>query len=182
MIGLLGTALLFSFARGALLALAVGAVWQVVVERRHIRLLLVGALIAGLAALFVVQSNSSQVSNGLLLKQHVASQNVSTRLQAWDAAAQIASDHPVLGIGPGNFRDVYYQATGRPPGSQPRLAVVHNAYLDIAAELGVIAMLLFLAYLGLAFQRLTRVFSANVGLPGSRRCCVHLSSSPPSAR
>lgn len=165
-IGLLGTALLFSFARGALFGLAVGAVWQVVVERRHVRLLLLGALAAGLAALFVVHSNSSQVSNGLRLKQHVAAANVSTRLEAWGAASRIASDHPLLGIGPGNFRDVYYAATGRPPGSLPRLAVVHNAYLDIAAELGVVALLLFLAYLALAFTRLSRCVRSNVGLPG----------------
>jgi hypothetical protein len=165
-VALLGAGLVFSFARGAMLALAAGAVWLIVVERRHVRLLLVGALAVGLAAVFVVHSSSSQVSSGLRLKQHVAAQNVSIRLQVWDAAANLAADHPLLGIGPGNFRDVYYQATGRPPGSLPRLAVVHNAYLDIAAELGIGALLLFLAYLAFAFTRLADCVRAAVGPPG----------------
>jgi putative inorganic carbon (hco3(-)) transporter len=165
-VGILSTGLVLSFARGAMLAVAVGFVWQLVVERRHIRLLVIGALAAGLAALFVVQSNQSRVSSGITLKQQIAAQNVSTRLQAWDAAANLAADHPLLGIGPGNFRDVYYQVTGRPPGSEPRLAVVHNAYLDIAAELGVVAFLLFMAYLGLAFTRLGNAVQASLGPPG----------------
>ena len=166
LIGVLSTSLVFTFSRGALLGLAAGAVWQVVIERRYVRLLLLGALAATLAAVFVVQSHSSTVSTGFLMKQHVASQNVSTRLQAWNAAANLATAHPFLGIGPGNFRDVYYQATGRPPGSQPQLAVAHNAYLDIAAELGFIALFLFLAYLGLAFMRLGECIRDSLGPPG----------------
>lgn len=166
LIGVLSTSLVFTFSRGALLGLAAGAVWQVVVERRYVRLLLLGALAATLAAAFVVQSNSSTVSTGLLMKQHVASENVSTRLQAWNAAANLATAHPFLGIGPGNFRDVYYEATGRPPGSQPQLAVAHNAYLDIAAELGFVALFLFLAYIGLAFMRLAECLRDGLGPPG----------------
>ena len=42
---------------------------------------------------------------------------------------------PLLGVGPGNFRYHYFEPTGRPVGTQ-NLDVVHNAYLDVAAELG----------------------------------------------
>jgi hypothetical protein len=43
---------------------------------------------------------------------------------------------------------------------------VHDAYLDIAAELGPTAMVLFLVYLGLTFARLTEARRIGLGPPG----------------
>ncbi len=52
------------------------------------------------------------------------------------------------------------------PAGTPSLAVAHDAYLDVAAELGIPAALLFLTYLGVSFRRLTAANRNGIGLPG----------------
>ena len=47
-----------------------------------------------------------------------------------------------------------------------RLGVVHNTFLEIAAELGVPALCLFLGYIGLTLARLTAVVRRPQRLPG----------------
>src|SRR5204863_2803462 len=103
-------------------------------ERRKGRGALFAAAVAiGLAVLLVVQLDHHRIETGLRAKQKVASTNVQTRLEAWSAAARLATDHPITGVGPGNFPVHYLAETGRPPGSMV-LAVVHDTYLDVASE------------------------------------------------
>jgi O-antigen ligase len=71
----------------------------------------------------------------------------------------------VLGVGPGNFREHYFEATGRPPGTE-NLLLVHNAYLDVATELGVLAGLLFLAYVVTVLLRAAGANRKRAGPPG----------------
>jgi O-antigen ligase len=153
LIGLFCAAIMLSLSRGALVGIGVGIAFLLVIDRRHVRLILVAGLIGLATALFVIHSNPAQFQESILLKQHVAQQNVSTRLDAWSVAAQLAADRPFTGVGPGNFPHYYLSLTDHPPGTFG-LAVAHDAYLDIAAELGIVAMLLFVLYLGVTYVRL----------------------------
>lgn len=153
MIGLISVAIMLSLSRGALVGLAAGAVSHMLTERRHIPVLMFGALIAVVFALAFVHEHPRQLETGLQLKEKVAAANVATRVDAWRGAINLIAEHPLLGVGPGNFQFHFYEATGRPLGT-PRLAVVHDAYLDVGAELGAIGMTLFLLYLVQAFARL----------------------------
>ncbi len=77
----------------------------------------------------------------------------------WSATSRIVGDHPVWGIGAGQFRDEYPAYQGRT--LLPRLATgwaavapaavesPHNDYLQVAAELGIPGVLLLLGILGL---------------------------------
>lgn len=141
-----------SLSRGALLGLAVGGVWHAVTHRRHVPVLLLGVAVTGAAALLAAGSIGPQVESGLRLKGAVAQENVETRLDAWRAAAELAAEHPIDGVGPGNFGLYYHEATGRPPGTDG-LRVVHDAYLDVAAELGVTGLVLFVAFLAATLHR-----------------------------
>lgn len=165
MIAVISVSILLTFSRGALVGLAAGVLWTALVERKHIKVVVVGAAIATLVLAIVFQTQQRQVERGLRAKQNVASSNVSSRLEAWNAASRLAVEHPLLGVGPGNFQFHYLEETGRPPGT-PVLRVVHNAYLDVAAELGVLAMLLFLGYLLMMLMRLTTAIRHNLGPPG----------------
>ncbi len=122
-------------------------------------------------ALFALGSPNAELQQGLTAKQSIAQENVETRLDAWRAAAQLAAERPVLGLGPGNFGFYYFEKTGRPPGTFSGLRVVHDAYLDVAAELGVTGLLLFVGYLALVFQRAHGVARqlARSARPGHRR-------------
>jgi len=144
--------------------LGAGIAFLLLTDRRRTRIVLVGGLIALTTMVVVIRADPTRFEQALFSKQAVASHNVTTRLEAWNAAANLAADHPLLGIGPGNFRFYYYQATGNPPGTEI-LAVVHDAYLDVAAELGFVAAIAFLLYLGLSFSRLTGAIRAGAGSP-----------------
>jgi O-antigen ligase len=164
MIGVIVAGILFSLSRGAMLGIAAGIVFLLFTDRRRTKVVLGAGAIALTVGLLVVRADPAKFDRALFRKEVVAGHNVTTRLEAWDAASKLAADHPLLGIGPGNFRSYYYEATGNPPGTEI-LAVVHDAYLDVAAELGFIAALAFLAYLALAFTRLTGAIRVRAGAP-----------------
>jgi putative inorganic carbon (HCO3(-)) transporter len=164
MLGLVLAATLFSFSRGALVGLAAGAVWQAATSRRHIPVLLIGATAGALAALVLARTDPATVEQSYELKQNVAAANVQSRLDTWRGATTLALENPI-GVGPGNFETRYFEALGRPSSTTETL-VVHNAYLDVAAELGIVALALFLAYLAIIFTRLTQATREVLGPPG----------------
>ncbi|MCA9319281.1 MAG: O-antigen ligase family protein, partial [Planctomycetes bacterium] len=78
--------------------------------------------------------------------------SVAERLVLWTNTAAIVQDHPVFGVGPGNFRvayPAYAQSRRQHETGQLRLRrqpeKPHNEYLHVAAELGWPGLALFLA-------------------------------------
>jgi putative inorganic carbon (hco3(-)) transporter len=168
MIVVISLAVVFTYSRSALLAIGAGIVFLMMTDRKRVPLLVAAAFVTVAIGLVFVRSSPStvfRVEEGLRAKEKVAATNVETRLTAWDAAITLAIDHPLLGIGPGNFFFHYGEVTGTPPGAEP-LGVVHNAYLDIASELGLAGLGLFLAFLVLAYARLTGAKRQSMGPPG----------------
>jgi O-antigen ligase len=164
-IGLVSAAILLSLSRGAFVGLAAGFLLFVFTDRRRLQVTVTAGLVAALGTLFVIHSNPQRFQQSLVLKQQIAQQNVSTRFGAWSAAARLATDHPLLGVGPGNFQFHYNALTGQPLGSLT-LTVAHNALLDVGAELGLVAMCLLALYLLLAFLRLTETIKRGYGDEG----------------
>jgi O-antigen ligase len=164
-IALVSAALLLSLSRGAFLGLAAGFVVFVLTDRRRLQVTLTAGALAAIGTLLVIHSNPQRFHEAVTLKQNVAQENVSTRFGAWSAAARLASDHPLLGVGPGNFQFHYNDLTGQPLGTLT-LTVAHNALLDVGAELGLVAMALLALYLILAFVRLSSALQLGYGDPG----------------
>ena len=165
LVAIMLTATLYSLSRGALVGLGAGILWQILVERRHIRLLAGAAVAALVASIIVLNTDPDLLETSLRGKGKVATYNVESRLDAWTTAADLTLRNPLLGVGPGNFQLYYLSETGRPPGSKG-VGVVHNAYLDVAAELGVLGLLLFLAYLVGSFFQLSGARRSGAGPPG----------------
>jgi putative inorganic carbon (hco3(-)) transporter len=163
--GIIAAAIVLSFSRGALLGLAIAAMWHILTDRRQVRLLVAVAAVTGIAVVGLVQLNPSHVDEGFQLKRNWASENVDSRFELWSSAIALTERHPVLGVGPGNFRHYYFETTGRPPGTF-QLEVVHNAYLDVAVELGVLGLVLLVAFLFTALLRAERSHWAGVGERG----------------
>ena len=85
----------------------------------------------------------------------------------WDAALRIFLDHPLTGSGSWTF-SLLFPHQGLPPfmleNTPPRLASaphVHNLYLQILAETGVIGLGLFLVALFYFFKRLRPVYKSG---------------------
>lgn len=168
MIIVISLGIAFTYSRGALVAVGAGIAFLLLTDRKRIPLLVgAGLMTVAIGLLFVRSSPATvfRVEEGLRAKEQIASYNVETRLQAWDAAVTLAVEHPLVGIGPGNFFYHYGEVTGIPPGAEP-LAVVHNSYLDIGAELGLAGLGLFVAYLVLVFARLSAANREGTGPPG----------------
>jgi len=165
MIGVISVSTLLTLSRGALVGLGAAVLWVAFTERRFVKPLLAGALVAALVLGTVYHVKQNRIETGLRAKEKVAGANVSSRLEAFSAAARLSIEPPLLGVGPGNFQFHFLEATDSPPGAQ-RLVVVHDAYLDIAAELGPLAMVLFLGYLGVVFAQLSGARRRGLGPPG----------------
>lgn len=84
----------------------------------------------------------------------------SGRIDLWHAAWRGFAEDPFLGLGAGNFQARALDLLQTTPGVDLRRnyveagRVVHNAYLEVLTELGVIGFALFVTVLGLTFWRL----------------------------
>ncbi|MFH1258571.1 MAG: O-antigen ligase family protein [Elusimicrobiota bacterium] len=70
-----------------------------------------------------------------------------SRLTMWRTGLNIFKDYPVLGIGPGNVEKLYSQYCPPNPNSPKTWSELHNNFLQIAVERGIIGLIAFLTLL-----------------------------------
>jgi putative inorganic carbon (hco3(-)) transporter len=90
------------------------------------------------------------------MKERVADANVASRQALWSAAVRMSADHPLVGVGPGQFgpRSADYLVDDPLGITNP---VAHNSFLEVLAENGVLALLAFVAMVGTTWRVLTHV-------------------------
>lgn len=164
MVAVILTGLVLTLSRGAIVALVLGVAWVVITEPRSRKALVAAALVAAVAGVVFLLLNEARLKTAVSVKARVASENVQSRLELWRAATILIVEHPVLGVGPGNFPLYQLEVQDQPEGSAT--FVVHNAYLEVAAEFGVAGLILFLAFLAIQWQRLTQAAARSAGPPG----------------
>jgi putative inorganic carbon (HCO3(-)) transporter len=156
MAAVIGVTVVATLSRGALVALAVAAVWLAVVRRgdtlRVARrpaaiVFIISIAIAAVAAAFA----SGVADRALERKSNVAEKNTDSRIYYWELAGRELAASPLFGIGPGNyeerfteFGDVYDWSKG--------VQTTHNTYLNVAAELGMGGLVLVAAYLVVSWR------------------------------
>jgi O-antigen ligase len=152
--------ILLTASRGALLAsLAALCFVPLTFARisRQRKVILAAAVIAVIAAGFCfapqfaldrLSTTHSELANGTLNERRVI----------WQAGLQIWTEHPLTGVGAGNFGIAVLPLFGLPQAA-------HNLFVAVLAELGMIGLLLFAAGI------LDCVFSASV-LPTAERWMV----------
>jgi putative inorganic carbon (HCO3(-)) transporter len=79
-----------------------------------------------------------------------------TRLAVWTAGFAMCVDHPLTGVGAGAFESVYGQHYIDRKGAGNIWRAAHSSYVEIAAELGVIGIILFIAILSWAVTSLLK--------------------------
>jgi O-antigen ligase len=130
-----------------LIAAFIFAVWHS--RERLLNLVLVGALIVPMI-LFAPLSPLER----LLHPTYGDRAAEDSRTAAWQAGLSMVRAHPITGVGLGNFKPLVpqYSQMEIPPNS-----IAHNAYVEIAAEMGVPALLVFLGILCFSFRTLSRI-------------------------
>jgi O-antigen ligase len=151
---LVGTAATLS--RGAVVALVALVLWALATGHLKPRTALAGVGLAVAGLVTVAALVPSLVTSALSQKTAVAAENVSTRELRWEAAANMAVDHPLLGLGPAGFRLNYARYSGHAEPGLRAPDVAHEMYLEVAAELGVPALLVFLGLLAACYAAARR--------------------------
>ncbi|MGY1846862.1 O-antigen ligase family protein [Blastococcus sp. SYSU DS1021] len=138
--------------RGALLAaFLVTCLWAVLAGGRIAKTVLLAPLAAGMA-LFVPGIGSRLLTLGAIgagSGLEVADPSLEGRVAAQRVALEMIVDHPVLGVGPGNFLAVEPEYLRRLALDSPPLAP-HNQYLEAAAEGGLLGLTAWLLLIGTA--------------------------------
>lgn len=103
------------------------------------------------------------------------------RLYMWERAWEMYLDHPMIGVGAGNFPWRIYEYQTRMPDFDPdrtRLRggrVAHSLYFTLISELGSIGTLLFAAMLFVVTRKLFRVMKAKSDDPAMQPTLAELS-------
>lgn len=148
-------ALIFNQTRGAWLAVAVIALIYLITKIRTSRktalvfALILVTVVAGLSQVPDIQRRAVTITD-------VSEQGANKeRLLVWQGAIKIFRDHPVTGVGPGNFQDVYLDRYIVPEATE-RLGHAHNNFLHILAENGLVGMVGFIVMFGFILYDLGR--------------------------
>jgi putative inorganic carbon (HCO3(-)) transporter len=160
---------LLTYSRGAFVTLLVLVAILVATRTLRIRYVAAGALAMFLAVLafapgYVLRMGTLQDMPGLLhgTRESNSDQVMRSRLTETLAAWTVFTDHPIVGVGPGQYAPVYSEKYMRDPDiaykwiDRPRRA--HNLYFELAAETGILGVGTFLALVGLVQIRLWRAF------------------------
>ncbi len=150
-------AVFFTYSRGGLLAMAAGIAVLLLTRRPGIfPLILTAALLYGLLS-FLPATYTERVATLLQLRQsdQIYDPSFRGRLSENTAALQMFWDHPLLGVGLGNF-PVNYQDYSRQIGIDPRRDPRSPAslYLEMLSEQGIIGASLFVLLIILVFRGL----------------------------
>jgi O-antigen ligase len=144
---MIAISLLETGSRGGLVALAVSfAAGLILGGKQRARVLAALLGFAALGTAYFVFAAPPEVSTRVV---HFTAGGGSGRTDLWAVARQVARDHPILGVGIGNFEDVepaYASRSTNLPGidliiDEPH--VVHNSYLELLAELGIVGLACF---------------------------------------
>ncbi len=153
---LLTAATLATLSRGALVGLAALAPWAVLTRRVPLSGLLLGVVtvlsVAGVAFMLWAPLLNDRLS----MKGRIADKNVTAREALWTGAVMMAADRPLIGVGPGRFgleSPGYVRNNPIPLGDNP---VVHNSYLHVLAEIGLLGVIGFVGFLVSSWRLLAR--------------------------
>lgn len=156
--------ILYTFSRGGYLALlAVGFLIFLIFIRQPSRSY-AGILVFGILLFLTFQYLPAQYTQRFttlfeLLPGGNTSAKIDSALQGRIAANVIGwtmfSDHPILGVGVGNF-NTNFDYYARQLGLSHEAQSAHNLYLEIAAERGIFGLLSFLAIIYSTFRVLQR--------------------------
>jgi O-antigen ligase len=95
------------------------------------------------------------------------------RLQMWKAGWHILRDHPLLGVGPGNvpIASPIYQSPEQQLLFGP-WGHLHNTYITIAAERGLVGLIAFLSFIGVLGSHLFRSYRSTPKEDGNNRVAL----------
>ena len=137
-----------SFSRSAWLALALGAFLLIVLYNwKAILLPILGVVLA-----LIVPAIRNRLGDFSIIFQD-------PRISTWKIAIKMIKDHPILGVGNGNYVSLYGEYVSRFPElmyNHNTRFPSHNSYLKVQSELGILGTMLFIIILIAIFIKLKK--------------------------
>jgi O-antigen ligase len=155
-LGIYAAAFVLTESRGGIIALAAAFLATVFlagpIRARAIAVLLI---VSAIAIVYYAEIAPAKLRDRIT---NVSAQSSAGRADEWRIALRIVGDHPLLGVGIGNYRVVEPSYAARninllrvDYAVRYRLET-HSTYLNLLSELGVVGLGLFLALLGLVLK------------------------------
>ena len=160
--GIGSVALIFSFARSAMLVYAL-VLAAAAYRYRHSRYAPAGAMLGLIFAVFMLPfvpaSYFERFSS--LFEGIGADWTLGRRLTYQITGFDILLNHPIFGVGPGNYNALFTDPAYRfLPGRTMLPRPLHNMYLSVAVEYGLVGFFFFMSLIVLSFKSLLSVLRA----------------------
>ena len=149
-------AMLMSYSRGAMLAATIGGVWLLVNHRPRIQAALITVILVAAVSVLAGQEIRERF---LSTTNYKTDTSANARFASWAAAWDLAWQRPLLGQGIRNSNQFSYAY-----GADRRGRTIHNQYLQVAADSGIPAAMLYIVILTTAMlylhkcRRMCRAF------------------------
>ncbi|MBL8753648.1 MAG: putative O-glycosylation ligase, exosortase A system-associated [Planctomycetes bacterium] len=149
--------IVLTHSRGAFLALSMTALW---IAWRSGHLVRAFGFLGCLALLFPLVA-PPEVLERLASIGDTKESSANARLTAWATALRMIGDNPILGVGLRNFQPRYPDYSVVPLGADSTTYVAHNSYLQIWAESGSLAFVVYLALMASVFVACRKVYAMS---------------------
>lgn len=137
-------ALIFNGTRGAWIAVAMTAgILLIYYMFKNKRNFIAGIILVAVCSCLLV--NNSAFMHRMSTITNNKYQSNSERLLMWNSAWNMFKDHPVFGVGLGQYKDNYQQKYISPKAKEPNLEHAHNNFMQMLAENGIVGFLGFMA-------------------------------------
>jgi O-antigen ligase len=156
------TGLFFSFSRAAFIALVFGLLVLFIFEKRKILKSLLAPLVL-IIILFVIYLPLWQ--SRIIAENRLEVRAISERFDQYKDFSEIFLAHPLFGVGPGNYP---YALCSQQTSASPWLyQPVHNVYLFVLAEWGMVGMALCIFLIFLFFKEVIKKNKAMLAVWGA---------------
>ena len=163
-------AVILTFSRGVILACAVAPVLLGLMLGRKYRLPVLAAIVALFLVVVLVPGVSQRFAGGTA--NDLNPEYEGSRLFIWNHTLDIIGEHPVLGVGPGNFAREYQSRLRPDIPSYRRLTHAHNDPLNVAAKAGIPGAIIFELMWLAALILFWRGYCDNTRPEADRRICL----------
>lgn len=149
--------IVFTYSRGGMIAFGLVLVFSVLgfsVQRKKVLLPLVLILLGALVLVPIIPEKYWERAKSITDFRDPA---IQARLDTWKTGLGMIADHPVKGVGLGAFRYEYISRAYMSTDVKTRVAFFsHNAYIQIGAEVGIPALVIFMLLLAFSIADLAR--------------------------
>lgn len=111
-------------------------------ERRLKKSSLLLFLLISAVVLSFVYFNREEIPARIETVTNISETSIQTRIKIWQGTLMMIKDNPILGTGIGTYDWAFYRY--RPTGLNIRAGYAHNEYLNMAAEMGILAPFIML--------------------------------------